>query len=304
MTDLANTVRDARLAARLTQAEVARRAGITPSYVSRIEAAAWERGGPLPSEPVLRALARVLNCSSTQLVEFRRGERQSVDVSMSGRGWTRYGGTNYAVTVGNDDVNLAAQRLLERNPRRGSVRLTTHLLENCRQGPGLRDARYAEVLAHKLAHDTSSILYCMCVIGLGDMDRLRSMTERLAAGREPNTVHNIRIRCCFAPPSTFEVIVGEQEALIAVPDRRGHPFLRAGLVIDDPDFVGSLKDWFDDFIWEPQGPHIDIPLDRLDEAIEQVRRLLGSRLEPSQLSLASEAAFPTSPNAPPAGGAQ
>ena len=83
--------------------------------------------------------------------------------------------------------------------------------------------------------------------------RLRSTTERLAGGRDPTTVHNIRARCCFTPPGMLDVIVCDREALIAFADRRGHPSLRACVVVDDPDFVDALKDWYDDFIWEPRG---------------------------------------------------
>lgn len=72
----------------------------------------------------------------------------------------------------------------------------------------------------------------------------------------------------------LDVVVGEHEALIAVPDRRGHPFLRACVVIDDPDLVGALKDWYDDFIWEPAGGYVDLRYDRLDETLARVKERL------------------------------
>ena len=73
--DLASAIADARRAAGLTQAELARRAGISPSYLSRIESAAWERGGPLPADGVLRALARALGVSSVEMVALGRAVR-------------------------------------------------------------------------------------------------------------------------------------------------------------------------------------------------------------------------------------
>ena len=51
--DLASVITRARMAADLSQVELARRAGIAPSYMSRIEGAAWNFGGPWPSDQVL-----------------------------------------------------------------------------------------------------------------------------------------------------------------------------------------------------------------------------------------------------------
>jgi transcriptional regulator with XRE-family HTH domain len=255
--DLAAAVRACRAAAGLSQVELARQAGITPSYVSRIESAAWRRGGPWPSDDVLRALARVLGCSSTRLIELRRTEREAAGGDTSPRAWRpRNGGTRYAVSMGHDDVDIAAHRLVERNPPRGSVRLTMRLGGQGQPGP--LEARYAEALARRMVEDTSSILYCVCVVGPGNADRVRAVAERLAGGRDPLTVDNVRTRCCFSPPATLDVIVAEREALIAVPDRRGHPFLRAALLIEDPDFVAALRDWFDDYVWEPAGGYVDL----------------------------------------------
>lgn len=42
-----------------------------------------------------------------------------------------------------------------------------------------------------------------------------------------------------------DVLIGAHEVLLAVRDRRGHPFLAAGVVVDDPDFVSALRERFD-----------------------------------------------------------
>lgn len=77
--DLASAVREARLAAGLQQVELARRAGITPSYLSRIEGAAWNHGGPWPSDQILRSLARTLSLSSADLLDMRNRARRAAD---------------------------------------------------------------------------------------------------------------------------------------------------------------------------------------------------------------------------------
>ncbi|MGH9278512.1 MAG: helix-turn-helix domain-containing protein, partial [Acidimicrobiales bacterium] len=85
---LGSTVRAARLSLGLSQAALARRAGISPSYLSRIEGAAWLNGGPWPSDGVLRALARALNLSSTSLIERRERARGAAPAPARGNGRT------------------------------------------------------------------------------------------------------------------------------------------------------------------------------------------------------------------------
>lgn len=270
VTDLAASVRGAREAAGLSQAELARRSGVTASYVSRIEAAAWRHGGPWPSDDVLRALARTLNWSSTRLIELRRRERHASGADVASRPWRpRNGGTKYAVTVGDDDIRHAARGLVERNPRRSTVRLTARV--GGTRPAGALEPSCAEALGRHLAEDTSSILYCVCIVGPGHADAVRSVAERLAGGRDPTTVDNIRTRCCFAPPATLDVMITDREAMIVVPDRRGHPYLRAAFVVDDPDFVGALKDWYDDYVWDPAGGYVEASYEHLDETVEQIR---------------------------------
>jgi len=214
---LAAAVRAARAHLGLTQAELARRAGVTASYVSRIESAAWERGGPWPSDDVLRALSRVLGCSSTGLVRMKDHARERAAQSKPHRA----GSPKYAIGIGDEDVLRAAQDLLERNPPRGSLRVSSQLFED--SGGSVSDASLADVLGRRLAEDTAAVLYRMCVVHRGGLEDVRATAHRLAVGRDPRSVRNIRLRCCFAPPALFDVVVGEHEALIAIPDRAGHP---------------------------------------------------------------------------------
>jgi transcriptional regulator with XRE-family HTH domain len=121
--DLASIIVEARRGAGLNQAELARRAGISASYLSRIESAAWEKGGPWPADNVLRSLARALGLSSTELVALRREARDHQAASHPrGHLGRANGRTPYSVSVGACEVDAAARGLIERNPPRGTMR--------------------------------------------------------------------------------------------------------------------------------------------------------------------------------------
>ena len=39
-----------------------------------------------------------------------------------------------------------------------------------------------------------------------------------------------------------------------IADRRGHGQLRSAIVVDDPDFVTMLRDWYDEYLWSARAP--------------------------------------------------
>ena len=248
--ELANVIVEARRAAGLTQAQLARRAGISPSYLSRIESAAWERGGPWPADPVLRALARALGISSTRLVALRRAAKDRHGVAPApALGTSR---TPYVVSIGSQAVDAAARDLVVRNPPDGSLRSA-----QVRAGEADPDApSYLDTLVSAMAARPDAILYRVC----------SSDGRRVAGERSPAGAANIRTRLTFTNPLVLDVLIGENEVFLAVPDRRGHPYLRAGIVVDDPDFVASVRDWFDESVWDAPGDPVPRPRPQTDHA--------------------------------------
>ncbi|MDQ4068287.1 MAG: helix-turn-helix domain-containing protein [Actinomycetota bacterium] len=230
--DLASVLVEARQAAGLTQAELARRAGISPSYLSRIEGAAWERGGPWPSDSVLRALARVLGLSSTELVAMHREARsRSTESRPQGHPTSKSRRSPYAVSVGHDEVDRAAREVIGRNRRGGTLR-SVHV------GRSGEEPSYVDALLSAATADPGTMLYR--VSASADPD----------AGPSGPVGGNVRIRFTSPNPLALDVLVGEQEVLLAVPAWAGRPYLRAAIVVDDPDFVAAVREWFDDSIWD------------------------------------------------------
>jgi transcriptional regulator with XRE-family HTH domain len=265
------------MAADLSQVELARRAGIAPSYMSRIEGAAWNFGGPWPSDQVLRSLARVLGLSSTELIAMRTKARQaSGEASGRPRGWT---GPGYTVSADNDGVYESARRLIDRNPPRQAIRTTSvRMLLGAEGPPSERQIDFNQTLTDRLVSDPGSTLFRVCASSAENLKLVKENAERLAGGRKPSEVRNIRSRFCFGNPLILDFIIGANEALIAIPDRRGHPDLRACLVVDDPDFVAAMQDWYDEFIWEPSSDWVEVRYDQMDEALEAIESRLRAQI--------------------------
>lgn len=226
----------------LSQVELARRVDIHPSYLSRIEGAAWERGGPWPSDSVLRAIARELVISSTALIRLKRmaqGEQ-----ALPGRAWQGGNGRSpCAVSLGADDVCAAAARVVVGNPSRGTFRMTDHLMAGA--GP----EAVLDLLAAKVAACAGSSLRRVAASTPGDGEPARRRSELLAGGRPSGSVGNVETRFADTNPVVLDVLIGDHEAVIVLPGPDGPA--RACLTVNDPDFVAALQDWFDDSVWAP-----------------------------------------------------
>ena len=268
--ELAAAIVEGRRAAGLTQAALARRAGISASYLSRIESGAWEKGGPLPADGVLRALARALGISSTALVGLRRaaGDRQ-VAPSPLERANRR---PPYAISMGPQEVDAAARDLVGRNPSTGTLRSAQVFM--CGVAGEELEPSYLDTLGATLAASPDARLYRVCATDQRHLGMARATVDRLAGGRSPGQAGNVRTRIAFCNPLVFDVLIGDHEVLLAVPDRRGHPRLRAGIVVDDPDFVAAVREWFDETVWDCPCGYADIRGDEVDDAFAAIEECM------------------------------
>ncbi|MGH9223494.1 MAG: helix-turn-helix domain-containing protein [Acidimicrobiales bacterium] len=269
--DLAAMLRDRRRELGLSQVALARRAGISAGYLSRLEGGAWEQGGPWPSDKVLRALARALGLSSTRLIEARcqaRGEGRARTARLSGP-------DAYTVVIGNDKVYEAVRGMVARNPRGGSLRtVDAYVLDYPAEPAGPEQLAFWEYVGDRLAGEPDTILYRVCASTAEYFPLIRAKTDKLAGGRDPASIGNVRTRFCFRNPLAIDVVIGEQEAFIGLPDRKGHPHLRAGIVIDDPDLITALREWYDEFVWESTCDCTDIRPASAHESLDRVAERL------------------------------
>jgi DNA-binding XRE family transcriptional regulator len=274
--DLAATIVEARQAAGLSQAALARRAGISASYLSRIEGAAWERGGPLPADGVLRALARALGVSSTELVALGRAARDGLAASGPPATAPRVSRrAPYTVNLGPEAVDAAAREMVRRNSPQGTLR-SAQVFVSEPLGDDELEPSYLDTLGDTLAASPDAMLYRVCACDRTSLDTARATVDRVAGGRSPAKAGNVRTRIAFANPLVLDVLIGDHEALLALPDRRGRPHLRAGIVVDDPDFVAALRNWFDETVWDPKCWYADIRGDAVDDAFAAIGEVLSA----------------------------
>ncbi|MEW6152811.1 MAG: helix-turn-helix transcriptional regulator [Actinomycetota bacterium] len=239
-----------RLELGVRQAAMARRVGISASYLSRLEGAAWLRGGPWPSDGVLRALARALQLSSSRLIDLRDTARGSSDTTR-GEGVQRTAAEPYRVAIGNDAAYRMARRTLQNTGPGTFLRAADVAATDATPSPPDDHAASPwSAIGAKLARDPGAVLHRAVFAGPARLDTVHRRTDVLAGGRQPEEVGNLVTRFCTRNPVSLELFITEGEAFVGLPDLAGG-HLRAAIVIDDPDLVAALRAWFDETIWEP-----------------------------------------------------
>ena len=223
-------------------------------------------------------MARALGLSSTALVALRRTAKGSRDVpSPLARANRR---PPYAVSMGPVEVDQAACDLIERNPAHGTLRSAQVFLSDTLD-EGELEPSYLDTLGATMAASPDAMLYRVCATDRRSLGTARATVDRLSGGRPPRHAGNVRTRIALANPLVLDVLIGDHEVLLAVPDRQGRPHLRAGIVVDDPDFVTALRDWFDETVWDARCLDADLRGDAFDDAIDECLSGAEEHLDPA-----------------------
>jgi len=178
----------------------------------------------------------------------------------------------YVVSDGDgQEVYRAAADLIARNPQGGSLRAAT--VDPAARPPGNAEgqALYVDALRRKLADDPAATYLGVA----GTTARGSEMLHHLTLQQQlPGDAGAGRVRTRFAldNPLCANVLIGENEAVIAIPARRDRPDLLSCVVIDDPDFVRAMREWFDEFVWEPPGGWVEADAASTDEGPDEVER--------------------------------
>jgi hypothetical protein len=170
-------------------------------------------------------------------------------------------------------VDTAAREVVRRNPPQGTLRSAQVFVAEPLGGEELQPS-YLDTLGTALAATPEARLYRVCACDRTSLDTARATVDRLSGGRTHGQAGNVRTRIAFSNPLVLDVLIGDHEVLLAVPDRRGRPHLRAGIVVDDPDFVAALRSWFDETVWDPKCWYADLRGDALDDAFAAIDEVL------------------------------
>lgn len=98
---------------------------------------------------------------------------------------------------------------------------------------------------------------------------------RVAGSRRNEDVHNAKIKFHKQNPMQLHVLIGQREALIALPHTSGQVGSNMALLIRDKIFVEALRVWYDEVLWDAPGISKTIDFTKYDESFEEIKQMYG-----------------------------
>lgn len=281
---LGNLIRDGRKAKGWTIARLAEQIGRPREWVNRVELGYGEYGEHKPpSSADLRAiidcLGSSLGVSGGQLLALGlEAEQQYLSYKQSRRPRPRPAGklTQAEIIIGEQAVVGAIIDLIDEQHSDAVIRNTgirglgSYLVRTAEWN------RYRERLGRFLADNPNGIFKRVeYVASNAYLAVSRESDEKLAYQKPLREVHNARIKFRKGNPLSLHLLIGQREAILALPRSSGQPGSNMALLVRDKLFVEALRLWYDEVLWEGPEPSVTIDYTRFEESFQQIREMYG-----------------------------
>ncbi|MDW8305433.1 MAG: hypothetical protein RML33_11430 [Acidobacteriota bacterium] len=153
-------------------------------------------------------------------------------------------GKDAELLIGNERIYEAATRLIEQSPAHARFWGTSFWFYPHARDESPGSVRYFDSLRVRLESDAEAeYRRAASAITKPTWDILKTRALELLTHR------NTKIQFYFENPLVLDCLIGETEAILGFPDRGSFPHLRVAILVRDPKMVESLRQWYQDFIW-------------------------------------------------------
>ncbi|MEO7617376.1 MAG: hypothetical protein ABIS59_00890, partial [Candidatus Saccharibacteria bacterium] len=108
------------------------------------------------------------------------------------------------------------------------------------------------------------------------LEEAKQSDQRLAGSRKIDQVYNAKVKFKRSNPLLLHVIIGQREAIIALPKNSGQSSgSDMAILVRDKIFVDSLRVWYDEVLWDGGEPSQVIDFTNFDESFQEVKKMYG-----------------------------
>ncbi|MDB5185143.1 MAG: hypothetical protein JWN38_951 [Candidatus Saccharibacteria bacterium] len=107
------------------------------------------------------------------------------------------------------------------------------------------------------------------------LDEAKAADIKLAGNRKLEAVHNAKIKFKQRNPLQMHVLIGQREAILALPHTSGQAGSNIALLIKDKIFVEALRVWYDEVLWDSPGPYEIVDFAKFEASFDAIRDIYG-----------------------------
>jgi hypothetical protein len=107
------------------------------------------------------------------------------------------------------------------------------------------------------------------------LEQAKSADEKTAGNRPLKKVHNVKAKFYKHNPLQMHAVIGQREAILALPQTSGQAGSNVALLIRDRVFVEALRVWYDEVLWDAPGACQMVEFSDLAGSFEKIKELYG-----------------------------
>jgi transcriptional regulator with XRE-family HTH domain len=281
--ELGAAIRKARLKCGLTIADTAAKIGRNREWLNRAELGYSTYGEHRPpSESDVQALYELLSKGFDLTLQELNGLRERAETDFQGlkqntRPRRRTSGklTQTELVIGESNVAQAIVDLINVQHSDAIIRNTGIKVPGTYRQLTDHWKRYREALGKFLADNPNSLFKRLEYAATPEqLELAKEADSRLAGGRKLNKVHNAKVKFTKENPLQLHVLIGQREAILALPQASGQAGSNMALLVRDKLFVEALRVWYDEVLWECS-PGKQINFTFFNDSFEEVKRMYG-----------------------------
>lgn len=283
---LGSAIRSARKSSNMTIAQLAEQIGRPREWLNRVELGYGDQGERRPiSSADLNSLINILDKSfSTSPVELHK-LRDAAELEFdsfnlqSQKNRRKVSGKliRAEVIIGESQLYKAAANMVSEQYSDAVIRNTGIW----GQAPNYLDhgqewEQYRKTLGNFLRTNNQSVMKRIEFVDTKANFNLAKESDKWSVeNRDLNKVHNIKVKFYAKNPLLFDVLIGQREAIIELPQRVNFPSMRVALLVRDKLFVEALRTWFDEVLWDSEIPNKNLNYADFNNSIDEIGKMYG-----------------------------
>lgn len=258
--ELGLEIRTARKLKGLTIAQLASQIGRPREWLNRVELGYSEYGEHKPpTQTDLRGIVRYIGDEIAIPIEtlMQRGkaveaEYQSLRHNAGRTGRVTHGRLAHTdIILGEDQVTEAILDLI-RSQEPDAVLRNTGVRDpnNSIKSSGMW-SRYRQALGEFLTNNPNGLFKRVEYVQNWETLEVAKQSDAFLAGKlDLKNVHNAKVKFRTANPFLLHILIGQHEAIFALPQIAGQQGSNMAIYIRDKQFVDAMRVWYDEVLWE------------------------------------------------------